>query len=169
MGIDSSQPPVAFNRVAEMLLTAVVLTVLATVLLGLIQAGWRTGARWTRHRRSSLAPGESTFVGRLGRVGPELFVVGAGVRRLPLLHERKPGAWWRDACQLRAALAATILAETVGRGPSSDLVRAFAEERLAHVPVDGFVLETEEVRAWLDARDAATSKPASSSPEQVTP
>ncbi len=152
------QPPLAFDRVAEMLLGAFLLTLLAAALLALIQSGWVTGNRWMRHRRSSLASGESTFVARFGPAGPELFVVGAGARRLPLLHGRKPDSWWRETGQLKAVLAATMLAETLGRRPSRELAWAFVEERLAGPPRDGFLLETSDVLGWLDARHTARSE-----------
>ena len=152
------QPPLAFDRVAEMMLGGLVLTVLATALLALIQIGWGAGIRWMRHRRSSIAAGENAFVGRFGPAGPELFVVGAGARRLPLLHGRKPHTWWRETGQLKAVLSATMLAETLGRRPSRELAWAFVEERLVGPPGDGFVLETSEVLAWLDARHTARSE-----------
>ena len=150
------QPVLEIERVVEALLSAVVLMALAAALVALLHAGWAAGLRWRRHRLSALAPGERAFVGRSGRAGPELFVVGTGARRLPLPHVGEPDAWCREAAQVRAALAGTMLAEALGRRPSRDLAWAFASEQLAYLPVDGFVLETSEVLEWLDARHAAT-------------
>ncbi|MDQ4049035.1 MAG: hypothetical protein M3131_06615 [Actinomycetota bacterium] len=151
------QPALELEYVVEMLLRAVVLAALGAALVAILHAGWTAGSRWTRHRRSPLAPWENTFVGRSGRAGPELFVVGAGARRLPLPHGHRPPAWRHEAGQVRAVLATTMLTEAMGRQPSRELAWAFAEDRMAYLPVDGFVLETSEVLAWLDARHAGTS------------
>lgn len=152
------QPPLAFERVAEMLLAAVVLTALATVLLVLLRTGGATGIRWMRHRRSSLAPGESMFVARWGAEGPELFVVGEGVRRLSPPHRCRANARRCEAGEIASVLAARMLREILGRPPSRDLTWAFVDERLGYLPVDGFALPAADVVAWLDARHAATSE-----------
>ena len=43
---------------------------------------------WLRARRGSTRARETLFVGRWGELGPELYLVGKGVRRL-----RRPPAW----------------------------------------------------------------------------
>ena len=151
------QPPLEIERVAELLLIAVVLTALAAALLALVRSGLTAGTRWIRHRGSSLAPGESMFVGRWGRGGPELFVVGASARRLLPAEPGRPGLARRAAGEVGAVLAAGMLRETLGRRPSRELTWAFAEERLGHLPADGLVIPTAEVVAWLDARHDARS------------
>lgn len=152
------QPALESEHIVEMLLSALVLTALAAVLAALLHGGWAAVCRRNRQRRSSLAAGEHTFVGRLGRAGPELFVVGAGVRRLTLQHGQEAAAWWREAGQLQAVLATTMLAETLGRRPSRDLAWSFVKERLAGLSGDGFVLEAAEVFGWLDAHHGRTSE-----------
>ena len=152
------QPPLEIERVAEMLLIAVMLTALAAALVALTCSGLAAATRWIRHRRSALAPGESTFVGRWGRAGPELFVVGAGARRLIPPEGAKADVARRAAGEAGAVLAARMLLETLGRRPSKELTWAFAEERLTYLPADGFTLPTSEVISWLDARHAAPSE-----------
>ena len=134
------------------------LTALAAVLFALMSSGLAATAQWMRRRRSSLAPGESTFVGRWGREGPELFVVGAGARRLLPLRAGNAHAAGREVGEVGPVLAARMLLEILGRRPSSELAWAFAEERLSYLPADGFVLPTSEVSSWLDARRAAPSE-----------
>lgn len=163
----TQQPILEIERVAEMLLVAVMLTVLATALFTLMSSGLAAGARWIRHRQSSLAPGEGTFVGRWGRAGPELFVVGAGARRLLPPEGNKADVARREASEVGLALAGRMLLETLGGPPSRELTWAFAEERLTYLPPDGFTLPTSEVVAWLDARHAAPSEPCSRALEQA--
>ena len=153
------QPLLEVERVAELLLVVVMLTALATALLAVMTSGMAAAARWIRRRRSSLVPGESMFVGRWGRAGPELFVVGAGARRLlPAEGGGKADVARRAAGEVGPVLAARMLLETLGRRPSRELTWAFTEERLTHLPADGFTLPTSEVIAWLDARHAAGSE-----------
>lgn len=145
------------ERLAEMLLVAGVLTGLAVALLALMSSGLTAATRWIRQRRSLLSPGEGMFVARWGREGPELFVVGAGARRLLLPRGGKADLARREVGQVGPMLAARMLAEVLARRPSRELAWAFAEERLTYLPVEGFVLPTSEVIAWLDARHAAPS------------
>jgi hypothetical protein len=99
--------------------------------------------RWWRNRRGSPRPREELFVGRLGVLGPELYLVGRGARRLPdpQGHER-----------LALALARSILAEVMHCCPATQLAREFADVQLEPVPPDGFVLSKSDVEAWLDSR-----------------
>ena len=147
------QPTIQFESVAELLFLAVLLTGLAIVVVSLIRAGWAGCARRMRCRRSLLSPGEATFVARLGPDGPELFVVGEGVRRLTPWHGLRP-----DAGEGGFDLAARVLGETIGRPPSTELTWAFVEEHLGGLGTDGFVLPAADVAAWLDAREPAGSR-----------
>jgi hypothetical protein len=150
------QLPLDVERLIVMLLLAVVLTALAVALAALTDSGLAAGSRWIRHRRSLLAPAESMFVGRWGREGPELFVVGMGVR--PLLFPRAGSANAREIGEVGPVLAGRMLQEILARPPSRELAWALAEERLDYLPGDGFVLQASEVVAWLDARHTVPSR-----------
>ena len=150
------QPQVDFERIDQVLLSAVVLTALVMVLLAALCACWTMGMRWRRHRRSSLAPGEQAFVARWATGGPELFVVGHAVRRLLPADGCRAEGRRHEAADIGCVWAAGMLQEVLGRRPSRDLVWAFVHDHLAPLPADGFVLPAVDVVAWLDARHAAT-------------
>ena len=117
---------------------AIVIAALAAVGIVLVAA-----IRWFRDRRASTPARETLFVGRWGVFGPELYLVGKGVRRLagPAEHDRHA-----------LAFARRMLAEVTRRRQATQLARAFADARLEPLPPEGFVLSTSEVAAWLEAR-----------------
>lgn len=84
------------------------------------------------------------FVGRWGDLGPELYLVGKGVRRLPGPQERDGHA--------SLAFARQMLAEVMRCRPATQLALEFADARLEPLPADGFVLPTSDVETWLDTR-----------------
>jgi hypothetical protein len=77
---------------------------------------------------------------RWGEIGPELYLVSEGIRRLAMPPDGQ-------------ALARRMLAEVMYCPPASPLARAFADAHLEPVPADGVVLSTSEVEAWLEARN----------------
>jgi hypothetical protein len=85
------------------------------------------------------------FVGRWGDLGPELYMVGKGVRRLSGPQERDGHA--------SLAFARQMLAEVMLCRPATHLALEFADARLEPLPPDGFVLPTSDVEAWLDTRE----------------
>lgn len=152
------QPPLDVEHVVLMLSFAVVLTTLTVVLVALMRTGFGAARRSIRHRRSLLAQGESMFVARWGREGPELFVVGFGARPLPVPRTGRTSLARRELGGVGLALAERILFEILARRPSRELASSFAEERLGTLPADGFVLPTSEVITWLDAREAGADR-----------
>lgn len=152
----------AFEQLAETIATTVLVAGTATAALGL--AGLACAAaihwiRWMRCRPRSIRTPEVLFVGRWADHGPELFLVGENVRRLPGPQERR-----RHPCRGepgRAALpfARPILAEAMGQLPPTQLALAFANAQLGPVPGDGFVLSASDVEAWLNERHISCSRP----------
>jgi hypothetical protein len=113
---------------------------------------------WFRYRRGSTRAREELFVGRWGVLGPELYLVGKGVRRLPVTQERG------QSPPIALAFALQMLAEVMRCRPARPLARAFADEQLEPLRPEGFVLSTADVEAWLDSRQthpepAATGDP----------
>jgi hypothetical protein len=96
-----------------------------------------------RLRGGSARPRETLFVGRWGVLGPELYVVGKDVRRLPGSQEHAA-----------LALARRMLAEVMRCRPATPLAQALADARLDPLPPEGFVLSKSDVEAWLETRRA---------------
>ena len=84
------------------------------------------------------------YVGRLERLQPQVFVVGAAVRRL-----EHPGPFaWGVAGAASRHLADGLLRDATGRRPAPDHVERFADEVVSRLPGDGFVLAAEFVQHW---------------------
>lgn len=96
--------------------------------------------QWFRRRRSSTRAREKLFVFRWGVLGPELYLVGRGVRRLGTPQNTG------------LAFARRMLAEVMYCRPAPPLARAFADAHLEPLPADGFVLSTSDVKGWLEGR-----------------
>ena len=79
-----------------------------------------------------------------GDLGPELYLVGKGVRRLS----------GPQVCDGHASLAFArrMLAEVMLCRPATQLALEFAGAQLEPLPPDGFVLSTFDVEAWLETQ-----------------
>lgn len=94
-------------------------------------------------RRGPSRARETLFVGRWGDFGPELYLVGRGVRRLADPNERA------DAT-VAFEFSRRMLAEVMRGRPVNQLAWAFASARLEPLPPDGFVISKSDVETWLD-------------------
>ena len=105
----------------------------------------RTAARAKARflRASRRRPGRF-YVGRVERAQPEVFVVDEAVRRL---DHPGPLGWGRAGAASRR-LAAGLLRDATGRRPSPDLVGHFADEVIAKLHSEGFVLAAESIQRW---------------------
>ena len=91
--------------------------------------------------------GPRFYVGRAERARREVFVVDGGVRRLD-----HPGPLeWGTAGAAGRRLADGVLRDAIGHRPSDRLVASFADEIVARLHGDGFVLAAESVRRWVEA------------------
>lgn len=105
---------------------------------------FRTRCGWTRAR-------DTLFVGRWGVFGPELYLIGRDVRRLPAAQEHgRPASRSHEPTTL--GFAREILAAVMRCPPASRLAWAFAQAKLEPLPPDGFVMSKAEVEAWLDTK-----------------
>ena len=119
----------------------------------LAAAGLTLGATtcWFCSRRAS-SRAETLFVGRLGVLGPELYLVGKRVRRLPGPRQRDGQASSGTLPPMALSFAQRILAEVMHCRPATQLALSFAAAQLEPLPSDGFVLPESDVEAWLDNR-----------------
>jgi hypothetical protein len=90
---------------------------------------------------------ETLFVGRWGDFGPELYLVGRGVRRLADSYERAHAA-------VAFEFSRRMLAEVMRGRPANQLAWAFASARLEPLPPDGFVISKSDVETWLGTAHA---------------
>src|SRR5215210_7693802 len=77
----------AFEALAETMASALVLGAAVTVALAASAVAVAAAIHWFRNRRGSTRAPETLFVGRWGDLGPELYLVGKGVRRLRASQE----------------------------------------------------------------------------------
>jgi hypothetical protein len=126
----------------------------AAVTVALAASGIAVAAaiHWFRHRRGSTRAPETLFVGRWGDLGPELYLVGKGVRRLRGPQEQYRRASRRQAPPAALAFARRMLAEVMRCRPATNLERAFAYAQFEPFLPEGFVLSKSEVEAWLETQ-----------------
>jgi hypothetical protein len=112
---------------------------------------------WFESRSGSTRAREALFVGRWGVLGPELYLVGDKVRRLPgpQEHDRRASRGHPSIATL--GFAREILAAVMRCRPAGQLAWAFAEAELYPLPPDGFVISRSEVEAWLETRNRGQS------------
>ena len=108
--------------------------------------------RWFRNRRGSTRTREKLFVGRWGVFGPELYLVGRRIRRMPGPQDQDGHPFSGHSAPAALAFARRMLAEVMRCSPATQLARAFADAHLEPLPPEGFVLSTSDVEAWLDTR-----------------
>jgi hypothetical protein len=141
------------EELSEAIAAAFAPIAIVTATLAVLGLGFPVAICLFQRASTSTRAGETLFVGRWGVLGPELYLVGEGVRRLPGPPEQASAT---------LAFAREILAAVMRRKPASDLAWAFAEAELDPLPDDGFVISRSEVEAWLDTRQRGQSS-------QVTP
>ena len=154
---------VGLPEFASTVLAALAIGIAVLVVLGALATACAAAIHWIRHARSSRAR-ETLFVTRWGDVGPELYLVGKGVRRLPR------AASGRHQSEYQAGTAALdfarrILGEVMYCRPATRLARAFADEHLEPLPADGFVLSACDVEAWLDEESGRLARAATRFPD----
>jgi hypothetical protein len=142
----------AFEEFAETVASAVVPGAAIIAALAVSGIVFAAAIRWLRNRRGSTGERETLFVGRWGVLGPELYLVGKRVRRLPGPQEPDLHASLGQPAPTALAFARRMLAEVMRCRPATQLARDFADAQLEPLPPDGFVLSTSDVEAWLDSR-----------------
>src|SRR5688500_11297018 len=95
----------AFEALAETVESALALGAAVTVALAASAVAVAAAIHWLRNRRGSIRAPETLFVGRWGDLGPELYLVGKGVRRL-----RGPREHYRHASRGQPPPAALAIA-----------------------------------------------------------
>jgi len=116
--------------------------VIASALLAASVLGFEIALRRFQDRRGPSRARETLFVGRWDDFGPELYLVGRGVRRLVDPHERAHAP-------VPVEFSRRMLAEVMRRRPASQLASAFASAHLEPLPPNGFVMSKSDVETWL--------------------
>ena len=131
-----------FEELAALIAGVVLPIAIASALVAASVLAFEIALRWLQARRGPSRARETLFVGRWGDFGPELYLVGRGVRRLVDPYER--------AHALAAfEFSRRMLSEVMRRRPANQLAWAFARARLEPLPRDGFVIPKSDVETWL--------------------
>jgi hypothetical protein len=137
-----------FEELAALIASVVLPIAIASLFLAASALAFEIAIRRFQDRRPARAR-EVLFVGRWGDLGPELYLVGAGVRKLANPDER-------THARVAVEFSRRMLAEAMQSCPATQLVSAFARARLEPLPPDGFVISKSDVETWLDtARERA--------------
>lgn len=135
--------PGAFEELAATIASVVLLLTSAGLVLAASALVFDVAVRRFQDRRPAYAR-EDLFVGRWGDLGPELYLVGRGVRKLAGLDEH-------TSAQVAVEFARRMLTEVLHSRPATELAWAFAGARLNPLPPGGFVISKSDVVTWLDA------------------
>jgi hypothetical protein len=133
-----------FAALAETIPSVVLPIAIAGALVAASVLAFEIAIRWFSGGRGPSRARQTLFVGRWGDFGPELYVVGKGVRRLA-----NPGE--RAHATVALEFSRLMLAEVMRGRPANQLASAYANACLGPLPPEGFVISKSDVETWLGA------------------
>jgi hypothetical protein len=145
----------ALEGLSAAIAAAFVPIAIVTGALAVVGMVFAAAVSFVQRGSGSTREAETLFVGRWGVFGPELYLVGKGVRRLPDPQEPEGRASRGGPATL--GFAREILAVVMRCSPAYRLAWDFAATQLEPLPADGFVMSEHEVEAWLEKRKRAPS------------